>query len=115
MKFISTTLAAYLVFLTFLPCSDSEDWYVFHDNEQIGVEFCEPSHEGHEHNESDCHDTCPLFCYCGCCQILLDAPLDFSLRILRPPLVSIATSPSFEIQIFDFELIDEIWQPPRMS
>jgi len=112
MKIIAKILAAYLLLLAMLPCSDSGSWFAINTGQDFSAEFLSANHDGTDHNNGG-GDLCSPFCFCCCCHIPLDAPAKLPLKLKEEPYLS--TSPSFALHFIENPFLSLIWQPTKLS
>lgn len=107
MKWIHFILAAYLLAVTFYPCTDG-DMVVLQSTEITHNH----KHDTDSHNQE--HDTCPPFCICNCCGVQMInqvAVLGFNFPT---PYRTIHLKESFYVSSLSDHYSGSIWQPPQL-
>lgn len=111
MKYISLILSVYILALALLPCADQIDWCISDKGSDQAIELAETG--AHDHS-GDSKDLCSPLCTCSCCHINLRTPLKSGFS-LTPPKPIVNPSPSSFPLLVDLKLLNDIWQPPRLS
>ena len=103
MKFIFAFMSCFMLYLSFVPCSDGLD------QAKYGHEvLVEPGDGNHSHQE----ESCTPLCVCSCCSVTIFTPAT------PPVLVFKVSHGSHDFPVFDHtrysDALSNIWQPPRL-
>jgi len=105
MRFLFLFLGLYLLWLSFIPCSDSKDCIA---PVEVNISAAN-THQEHEHSK----EACTPFCICSCCAASSIYPA--SQKIQADRIFSPATSFTLYAVSIHSETLHNIWQPPRLS
>jgi len=105
MKLLFTSLGIFLLFLSCVPCSDTEECNV-QQPESISTAA---GHEQHSHDS----ESCTPFCTCSCCAASVYSAPFYKLQ-------ANAVSPFSQKHLllnvdFDAEAHYSIWEPPQLA
>ena len=106
MRFFFSILSFAMLYMSCLPCGDSQECLV-KTEAKISVP---PEHEQHSHEA----EACTPFCTCSCCptSVVSGAFAKAQLEMLETP--GHIKFPLFDIS-FQSEVVSHIWQPPKLS
>jgi hypothetical protein len=107
MKFLFSFLSVLIIYLSCLPCSDSND-----DGENLKIEekvSATTDHNKHSHSK----ETCSPFCACSCCA----SSAVYYLLARTPTSKPIFQSEKYLVfnTAFNSEVYCSIWQPPKLA
>lgn len=108
MRLIVFILIAYILGLSFVPCSDSNNHC-----EQSAMEA--KLNQTHNHGD-DASDACSIFCYCNCCSGNITA---YAYQF--PQIAGVPVSIYFDnrIPVLNTPILSSycrsIWQPPKVN
>jgi hypothetical protein len=105
MRFLFLFLGLYLLWLSFIPCSDSKDCIA---PVEVNISAAN-THQEHEHSK----EACTPFCICSCCA----ASSIFSpVQKIQAGRLIIPGNPFTLYSVgLSCETLHNIWQPPRLS
>jgi hypothetical protein len=107
MKWMQFLLAAYLMAVSFYPCTDTVS--------TVATGIAMETTHNHDHNsDEEEHHTCPPFCVCNCCSVQVlnyvsSVSVDFPI-----PFQSIPLKESFYVSNLSDSYSGSIWQPPQL-
>lgn len=104
MHWLKIIFTFYMLALACLPCADVEDGM---DNSQIIIT------KTHRNTKNTQPETCSPFCICNCCGQRLSNPQSFAIIDFTTTYINKKQSAfqSFSLQ----NVMNNIWQPPRLS
>lgn len=103
MKFLFTCLSVFLLYLSCIPCSDSEECKV----KTVVNSSIAADHQEHNHAK----ENCTPFCTCSCCTSLVFSHTPFKTA------VTTGVTPAGKYPLIDEQVNAgprySIWQPPK--
>ena len=105
MKFLFFLLSFFMIYLSCMPCGDSEDCNVKAPTEISSTD----NHQQHNHEA----ETCTPFCTCSCCP----ASAFYSALSKAQATKVVFQSEKYPLYniAFNTEVFCKIWQPPQLS
>ena len=107
MKWIQFLLAAYLMAVSFYPCTDKD--ITFTTSNAI-----ETTHNHNHSSQEDEHHTCPPFCVCNCCSVQVLNYVSVVTFDFPIPFQTIPLKESFYVSNLSDAYSGSIWQPPQL-
>ncbi|WP_282635991.1 DUF6660 family protein [Sphingobacterium thalpophilum] len=107
MRLIVFILIAYILGLSFVPCSDTDPRI-----EETTVEM----QLSHSHTHEEDTDACSIFCYCNCCSGNITV---FEYQLPRIDGIPVTIYFDSRMPVFNSAVVSNyfgtIWQPPKIN